>query len=83
LNPEPGTDQLRYKVSISIKLAAFQASGSAHMKLHLDITANRRISKCGFARAAQALAPRVAQSILNKTEYITSTFDIFYSIFDI
>jgi len=26
---------------------------------------NRRISKGGFARAAQALAPRVAQSFLN------------------
>jgi hypothetical protein len=42
------------------------------MKLHLDITADRRISKCGFARAAQELAPRIAQSILKKTEYITS-----------
>jgi hypothetical protein len=29
LNPEPGTDQLRYKVSFSIKLAVFSASGSA------------------------------------------------------
>jgi hypothetical protein len=41
LNPEPGTDQLRYKVSISIKLAAFQASGSAYMKLRLAGTENR------------------------------------------
>jgi hypothetical protein len=39
------------------------------MKLHLKRTAeyrisNRRMSKDGFARAAQALAPRVAQSFL-------------------
>jgi len=27
-----------------IKLAVFQASGNARVKLHLDITANRRIS---------------------------------------
>jgi hypothetical protein len=42
------------------------------MKIHLDITANRRMSKHGFARAAPAIAQRVVQSILKKTEYLTS-----------
>ena len=32
-----------------IKLAAFQASGAARVKLHVNITANRRISKDGVA----------------------------------
>jgi len=42
------------------------------------------MSKGGFARAAQALAPRVAQSLLiKKTEYLPSKFDIQYSLFDI
>ena len=41
LNPEPGTDQLRYKVSFSIKLAVFLASGRAHMKLRLTGTVKR------------------------------------------
>jgi hypothetical protein len=42
-----------------------------------------RISKCGIARAAQALAPRVALSIKAiKIDRIHS-FDILHSIFDI
>ena len=44
------------------------------MKLHEVETANRRISKYGIA----ALSP-----FFKLTEYITSTFDIHYSIFDI
>ena len=35
-----------------------------------------RISKDGIARAAQALAPRVAKSCLKQTECIHSTFDV-------
>jgi hypothetical protein len=53
------------------------------MKLHQTGTANRRISKDGFAPAAPALARRVAQSCLKSTEIIPSTFDIPCSIFDI
>jgi hypothetical protein len=43
--------------------------------------ANRRISKGGFARAAQTPAPRVAQSFA-KIDRIPSV-DIRYSLFDI
>jgi hypothetical protein len=53
------------------------------MKLHENKKANRRISiieyrmsKNGIARAAQALAPRVAKSFLKQTEYIHSMFDV-------
>ena len=37
----------------------------------------------GIARAAQALAPRVAKSFLKQTEYIHSTFDVGRSMFDV
>jgi hypothetical protein len=40
------------------------------------------MSKGGFARAAQALAPRVAQSFFYKIDRIHS-FDIRHSLFDI
>jgi hypothetical protein len=60
------------------------------MKLHEITKANRRISndegrmtKDGLARAAQALAPRVAKSFLKQTEYIHSTFDVGRSMFDV
>jgi hypothetical protein len=39
------------------------------------------MSKDGIARAAQALAPRVAKSFLKQTEYIHSTFDVGRSMF--
>jgi len=39
------------------------------------------MSKGGIARAAQALAPRVAWSFSEKTGYIPSIFEIHYSIF--
>jgi len=41
------------------------------------------MSKDGIARAAQALAPRVAKSFLKQTEYIHSTFDAGRSMFDV
>jgi hypothetical protein len=70
-----------HKVAFLIKLAVFWASGPARVKLHLDIRANRRISIIEPQNFEVWF--RFAQPILNKTEYITSTFDIFYSIFDI
>jgi hypothetical protein len=36
-----------------------------------------------IARAAQALAPRVAQSILKQAEFIHSMFDVGRSMFDV
>ena len=42
-----------------------------------------RISKDGIARAAQALAPRVAKSFFNQIGYIHSTFDVGRSMFDV
>jgi hypothetical protein len=36
-----------------------------------------RMSKDGFARAAQALAPRVAKPFLDQIEYIHSMFDVY------
>jgi hypothetical protein len=35
------------------------------------------MTKDGIARAAQALAPRVAKSVLKQTEYIHSTFNAY------
>jgi hypothetical protein len=46
-------------------------------------TAEYRMTKDGIARAAQALAPRVAQSFFKQTEYIHSTFDVGRSMFDV
>jgi hypothetical protein len=40
-----------------------------------------RMSKAGIARAAQAIAPRVAGSFPKKIGYIPSIFEIHYSIF--
>jgi hypothetical protein len=42
-------------VSFLIRLAAFQASGGACMKLHPDGTANRRMSKDGFSSLSHFL----------------------------
>ncbi len=41
------------------------------------------MSKDGIARAAQALAPRVAKSFLKQTEYIHSMFDVGRSMFEV
>ena len=49
-----------YQVSLLIRLAAFQASGAARMKLHVKLTANRRITNIepqnfeGWFRFAQS-----------------------------
>jgi hypothetical protein len=45
-------------------------------------TANRRISKDGFAPAAPEVARRVTQSYLKLTDFTASTFDIlFFTVF--
>ena len=41
------------------------------------------MTKDGIARAAQALAPRVAKSLLKQTEYIHLTFNVGRSMSDV
>jgi hypothetical protein len=41
------------------------------------------MSKGGIARAAQALAPHVAKSFLEKAEFTRSTFDVGRSMFNV
>jgi len=68
-------------------LAAIQASGEARMKLQLK--ANRRISniECRSMELLQAspsaTTRHVAQSFLEWTEFIYSTFDVGRSMFDV
>jgi len=76
-----------------IRLAVFQDSGNARVKLHLRRTAEYRISKGGIASGfafgcdptgrSVVLKKTVRQKSSRQAEYIPSTFDIHYSIFDI
>jgi hypothetical protein len=61
-------------VSFIDQTGCFLAGGRTRMKLNLNGTANRRISKCGFVTLSL---------FYKKIEYLPSTFDIHYSLFDI
>jgi hypothetical protein len=83
-NAKPNNGRFRNrapKVSISIKLAVFLASAAAHMKLHENKKANRRISNNEYRMSKEGIAS--VNLFFKQTEYIYSTFDVGRSMFEV